>query len=281
MINFRNSVFTFRLQNAYQDFFEHYNRLWCSVFDELLLRRPHKDSEIVKMAGDQTATAAQLAKVKEIYKSWTDNKIFNPKFNIYDLKSADQFADWKFRILVDFNRFELTYLLENDLHETVVNTAEFKKLNQVAVDNIGINLDSELRRCMIPDSTRDKANEIWNRIIAKFEGNGAIQTIRMFTRIQQLLNEPVGDLVQTVATIREVKSRFDEITPKDKDALWKAILNRAIPDHREGLRAILSTLPSDNSHRINSQSNLSTSFIRIYQVSLEFRTNSDTDTFYC
>ena len=51
--------------------------------------------------------------------------------------------------------------------------------------------------------------------------------------------------MQTVATIREVKSRFDEIIPNDQDTLWKAILKRFIPEHKEGLRAILSSMTTD------------------------------------
>lgn len=187
----------------------------------------------------------QLDRIKAIYKTWTDNRVFNPKFTVFNLKEPHQYADWKFRILVDFNRYELTYLLTNDLDVSVMDSEEFKRLNQSAVDNLGINLDPDLRRCFIPDSTRDKAKDVWDRVIAKFEGSGAVQTIRLFTRVQQLLTEPSNDLVSTIATIREVKGRFDEITPNDKDALWKAILNRAIPEEREALRSILSTLPAD------------------------------------
>ena len=70
--------------------------------------RTHKDPE----EKNEMATTAdkQLAKLKEITKTWTDCRVFNPKFIVYNLKDADQFADWKFRLLVDFNRYELIYL---------------------------------------------------------------------------------------------------------------------------------------------------------------------------
>ena len=189
--------------------------------------------------------AEQTNLIKEVKEYWVENKISAPKVNVYELEKAEQWADWRFKMRSHFMCYRLTELIDTKFCSSVKATADYKKLNQFAVMNLGMNLSPALRSLVGADSEID-AETVWQRLVVQFDGQGTTQAIRCFGKIVRLMNDKGGSLSETIATIREVKAKFDE-HKNDGETLWKAILVNALPAENEVLQTIISTQPETKS----------------------------------
>ena len=192
----------------------------------------------------EMADQDQMKLLREINKHWTDHKIVAPRWMIYELESADRWSDWRYKMRAHFMCYRLDELVDTNFDPMAKETSEFKNLNRYAVMNIGMNLSASFRNLVIGSGTGDEIDSytVWKRLVSQFEGHGTVQAIRCFGRITKLMTDRDGSAAQTIATIREVKAKFDE-HKDDGEALWKAILINSLPSESETLQTILSTQP--------------------------------------
>ena len=188
---------------------------------------------------EDMAATEQTKLIEEVKSYWIENKISAPKVTVYELEKAEQWADWRFKIKSHFMCYQMTVLIETKFCDTVKASADYKTLNGFAVMNLGMNLSPGLRALVGADSEID-AETVWRRLVVQFEGQGTTQAIRCFSKIVRLMSDHGGSLSETIATIREVKAKFDE-HKNDGEALWKAILVNAIPSENDVLQTIIST----------------------------------------
>lgn len=204
------------------------------------------NSEINNSSGEEYEDSIDMAEqqqreaLEKINTYWDKYKIAAPRITVGELSEPQQWSSWKFKITTEFERYKLNALYEIDFLDAVKQSEEYKELNRSVIGNIGMNLSEALRNTVMIDRRPD-AHKVWKSLIDQFEGKGTVQTIRCFTRITSLLKNRNESEENTIAIIKEVKSKFDA-NKDDGEALWKAILVNSLPAN-EALQTILSTQP--------------------------------------
>lgn len=196
-------------------------------------------SEAIEMSADEQKQKEYLSKVE---KFWEKYNLVAPKIAVKELKEAEDWSDWKYKMLTDLESYQLDSLCETDYLPAVKQTDQYKRFNKQAVRMIGLCLSPSIRNIALIGRDPD-ARKVWSSLVDQFEGKGTVQTIKCFSRITRLIAERNETGTAAVSIIREVKAKFDENASVDKEALWKAILVNSLPSTDEALQTILSTQP--------------------------------------
>lgn len=225
------------------------------------LQLPNQSHSSPTMADTQADAQADQIKLKEIEETIKSSP--PPKLSV--ILNHDNLEDWKINLYYILTYYNLNHIINYNFKTNVKEDSKFIRLDDITKSVMATHMNSSIRRKL---NANLNAKEQLAEIECIVKGDTQVQSINLFSRINDVLVKKPIYLSYYVQVIKETMEKFDELYKEDtKEELWKCIFITGLNDAHDNLR---STLLS------NEKANITHYFSQALKRHNVYRSNKDT-----
>ena len=188
-------------------------------------------------ANSSTAAAVKISKTEfdKLVLSLKDAK--HPEIRIDRLQSHN-WKDFSYCMMSKLNIMGIAELVESQFEDEVLQTADFKRLNRLAVDQIMLNLDVSIRKDLYNEKS---AYELWVKLRDRFEGDDDQRCMRTFRILVDLIQLRTPNLSVVISEFRKFTGELSKLFPGLNMKPFVGLLYSILPPDLAYLPAVFRT----------------------------------------
>lgn len=147
----------------------------------------------------------------------------------------NNYKDWKFKLDAKLFYYKLNRFTET-FEESTYKMDSFRRLDKITTNFILEHIQSDLRDKFVDSST---TKDLITKLEAHFRGNTQVQSIKVFSKIHDIMINKPDDLDILIQTIKSTMRDFKMLYDNNINELWKCIFLYCLSPSHHNLRSIL------------------------------------------
>lgn len=191
----------------------------------------HRSNSIIRKSSTMAETdKAKLSDIEALLK-------VSPPPRLNSNLNHDNLEDWSINLKYILTYHKLDAIIKNDFKTDVSGNEDFIRLDEIVKSIMLSPMNSSIRRKL---DTSKTSKDLLSQIENVLKGDTQVQSIKLFSKIVEIIIKKPQNLSYLVQTVRETMDKFDELYKDDtKKEIWKCIFIAGLADEHDNLRSNL------------------------------------------
>ena len=240
--NPNTSIYDNPMSSAYNPTSSAYNPTSSAYnFDSSAFNHQNVQSKLQNLSMHESKSWAGWSSETKDRKFFLDllerRKLLPPcRIRLKDKLNYSNWSDWEAYMCADLRYFELDYVVFYDFDSTVKATMEFKRLDDLAKDQLKLNVETELKRAIDNEPT---AKRMFMKLNELINGAGINKSIKLTMKLHQVLESSSNNLGDYTLNMQNIIKEFIKAYPSIPEEYWTGVFVGFIPTKFNYLRSNL------------------------------------------
>jgi len=184
-----------------------------------------------------SSTSTEVRSMQSFQEVIERRKILPPcRIRLKENLNYQNWNEWYTLMGADLRFFELDHVVFDDFELNVQTTSSFKRMDEIAKDQIKINVDPDLRRVIENEPT---SKRMFNKLDELVNGAGINKSIKLTMKLHQVIESSSSNLSEYSSKIQNVIREFMIAYPSIPEDYWTGVYVGFLPSKFNYLRSNL------------------------------------------